>query len=452
MRELIQRGHALSYTQWEAWLALYHGKLLVIAEADQAAPRGPKYAPTDASRAAQREHVQRLRGFERYSSTFSSPDNLAKFVLSSAILDLLTRAQHAEAFGLFRKFPYPSLIAVLFLLLLTPLAADQLAKTLGVSLAAPISLIGAAGGLALALMCWRYLGILGSGAAAPGSLERRAYDALRESLATDGIAVRLYSRWLTALLDAVDRFFGDAGMADRTLFPRAFGLRTPASLWTAPAFDRCLLLALIYPIVTIFIMWAVSGHVGPAEQALSITPNLLAWQRGLVMTIAGFAAFLLLRYVRTKGWKSLIWVAATIVAACAAVAAGAAAGVVDWKSVEALLIISALTSAAAFTAAGAVAGAAALGVPGPAARSVAFNVAGAVPLAFVFIFTLFGFAGAPNGFDGALAVPIAIAGAVAGSGTAAVAVAVTVAMLPLAASSVFPYLVITSSGPVAIAS
>jgi hypothetical protein len=37
-------------TQWKAWLALYHGKLLVIAKADDAAPRGPKYAPTDDSR------------------------------------------------------------------------------------------------------------------------------------------------------------------------------------------------------------------------------------------------------------------------------------------------------------------------------------------------------------------------------------------------------------------
>jgi hypothetical protein len=35
-------------------------------------------------------------------------------------------------------------------------------------------------------------------------------------------------------------------MADRTLFPHAFGLKKAAPLWTAPAFDRCLLLALIY--------------------------------------------------------------------------------------------------------------------------------------------------------------------------------------------------------------
>jgi hypothetical protein len=64
-------------------------------------------------------------------------------------------------------------------------------------------------------------------------------------------------------------------MADRTLFPHAFGLRTPAQLWTAPAFDRCLLLALAYPIVTVFIMWGVSGHVGPAEKVLGLPPHKL---------------------------------------------------------------------------------------------------------------------------------------------------------------------------------
>jgi hypothetical protein len=90
---------------------------------------------------------------------------------------------------------------------------------------------------------------------------------------------RLYAEQLTRFLDWVDRFFGDAGMADRTLFPRAFGLRTPAPLWTAPALERCMLLALIYPIATIFIVWAVSGHVGPAESALHLSPRLITWQR-----------------------------------------------------------------------------------------------------------------------------------------------------------------------------
>jgi tetratricopeptide (TPR) repeat protein len=95
LRQPLADGLAISYTQWEAWLALYHGKLLVIAKADDAAPRGPKYAPTDDSRAAQQEHLARLSAVERYpGGTFTSPDNLAKLILSGAILDLLATADN----------------------------------------------------------------------------------------------------------------------------------------------------------------------------------------------------------------------------------------------------------------------------------------------------------------------------------------------------------------------
>src|SRR5215471_1130697 len=122
-------------------------------------------------------------------------------------------------------------------------------------------------GLAFSLMYRRYVLVLGAGGGRKGYPARDAYERLQDSLSGGNLASRLYSDWLTKFLDAVDRFFGDAGMADRTLFPRAFGLKRPAPLWTAPAFDRCLLLALIYPFVTIFIIWAMSSHVGPAETA-----------------------------------------------------------------------------------------------------------------------------------------------------------------------------------------
>lgn len=93
LRQPLADGLAISYTQWEAWLALYHGKLLVIAQADDTAPRGPNYAPTDDSRAAQQEHLARLSAVERYpGEPFSGPDNLAKLILSGAIPDLLRSA------------------------------------------------------------------------------------------------------------------------------------------------------------------------------------------------------------------------------------------------------------------------------------------------------------------------------------------------------------------------
>src|SRR5262245_11718878 len=76
--EMLGSGISLSYTQWEAWLALYHGKDLFIAKAADGAERGPSYAPTDGSRAAQAGHLAGLRKAGRYPGhTFASPADLA---------------------------------------------------------------------------------------------------------------------------------------------------------------------------------------------------------------------------------------------------------------------------------------------------------------------------------------------------------------------------------------
>src|SRR6266567_4268225 len=99
----------------------------------------------------------------------------------------------------------------------------------------------------------RYVYILGSGAEPE---DRKVYDELRESLSTGGVAARVYSNGLKKLLDAADHFFNDAGVGTRTLFPNAFGLRTPAPLWTGPSFERCVFLAMAYTIMTIFSFWA----------------------------------------------------------------------------------------------------------------------------------------------------------------------------------------------------
>jgi hypothetical protein len=93
--EALSNGSGVSYTQWEAWLALYHGRLLFIAKAADTAERGPKYASTAASRAAQAAHLARLKAIERYPGcTFTSPDNLANRIWAF-VLDLLVLA-HAE--------------------------------------------------------------------------------------------------------------------------------------------------------------------------------------------------------------------------------------------------------------------------------------------------------------------------------------------------------------------
>ncbi len=418
LREPLDKGIGISYTQWEAWLARYHGKTLLIATAEGIAPRGPNYNPTDVSRAAQQMHLQRLSDIERYPGfTFTSPDNLAKQIAYTTILDLLAKDKHVELPRDPQGFPYAAIGAVLFLLLLTPLAADHLTKTIGLTLAAPISLLGAAGGLALALLYWRYLGILGAGAEPLGSLERQAYDGLRAGLATGGLPARLYSRWLTACLDAIDRFFGDAGMADRTLYPRAFGLRTPAPLWTATALDRCLLLALIYPIVTIFIVWAVSSHVGPAEEALGLPPDFSSWQRGIVVAALILAALVMRRYAQTAAWKALVW----LVVAATTVTAGAS--IISMNRAPYAAIVIAFTAAVGFAVALAIA--AVFRFIAHGVVRVAFDVAGAITIAFGVAMT-FEIGGSST--SGIFVAAFSVAGAIAGSGAVAITIAVAVAV------------------------
>jgi hypothetical protein len=169
------------------------------------------------------------------------------------------------------------------------------AGPLGPALATVSALAGAAAGLACSLVYRRYLGILGASAARRGTRERQAYENFRLGLSEENAAARLYARWLTRFLNWAERFFGDAGKANEGLFPRAFGLKAAAPLWTAPAFERCLLIALVYPVATIFIIWVASGHVGPAEAALLLPSNIGSWRRligalfvGIVLVLSNF--------------------------------------------------------------------------------------------------------------------------------------------------------------------
>ncbi len=71
-KELPPLGEALkdgglSYTQWEAWLALYHGRLLLIAKATDDAERGPDYARPADKGAAQIKASVAARGGEALS-------------------------------------------------------------------------------------------------------------------------------------------------------------------------------------------------------------------------------------------------------------------------------------------------------------------------------------------------------------------------------------------------
>src|SRR5258708_9963571 len=90
---LKAKAPALSYTQWEAWLALYHGRPLFIAVPKPSAPRDQRFQSDDGQRAAQKAHLAQLATVERYPEIlFSNADRLAVEMLRSRLQEILARA------------------------------------------------------------------------------------------------------------------------------------------------------------------------------------------------------------------------------------------------------------------------------------------------------------------------------------------------------------------------
>src|SRR5258708_1601284 len=294
-----------------------------------------------------------------------------------------------------------------------------LTGVIGSPLTALLGVAGGVSGLVFSLVYKRYLGILAGSAKRKGTSDRNGYDQLRESLSGGNMASRLYADWLTKFLDAVDRFLGDAGMADRTLFPGTFGLKKPVPLWTAHAFDRCLLLALIYPIATIFTMWAVSGHVGPAETALDLHRDLSAWQRGVLVAFVGLVGYACWRASGSRGWKSQVWGVVAVAFGVAFAVAKAFAGVGSFA--VAVSIAGAVAVAVARVVSAAIARAGAISGAGAVAGAVALT--GVFSVVFANVFSAAGTFSVAEAFSVPGAAAVAFAGAFAG------AVGVTVAIL-----------------------
>jgi hypothetical protein len=177
-------------------------------------------------------------------------------------------------------------------LVMAAVPSGKLTEFFGQSLATLLLIVIAAAMWAVVIVYHRYVQVLSAGGSRIETPARQTYDRLRASLGNGGPVAQLYSDRLRRSLDAVDRFFGDSEFLERTLFHHIFWLKTPAPLWTAPALDRCVLLAMVYPITTVFLMWAISGHVGPAEKSLLLNSEIEWWKRAfavLAMVSAIFA-------------------------------------------------------------------------------------------------------------------------------------------------------------------
>lgn len=170
-----------------------------------------------------------------------------------------------------------------------------------------------------------HYGIAGAGANAIGTGPREKYDALRKSLGAHEDAKDGYARRLKAFLAKVDALFGDTDVTKQ----RFFLLRERAALWTAPALDRCLLLALLYPIATLFLIWAISGHVGPAERALGLKPDNSGWVRSLWVGAIVLLGFILWTFARIRGRTSSAWSAVAIAVSGGVVGGGIIASILS---------------------------------------------------------------------------------------------------------------------------
>lgn len=284
---------------------------------------------------------------------------------------------------------FAAVFAAVLGVILTPFwnefAADM-KQTIGAPLVAVIGMAILLGVFAFGLAVLHYFGVLGAGSNPTGTRERKDYDALRQRIVLGNWVAREYSHKLTIFLDALDNFLGDEGMASRSLFPHAFGLSKPAPLWTAASLDRCLLLALIYPVAAITLIWALSNEVGPAEGALGLktTDGL---RRALIITAIGTCIFAYWRGTRTKGLRSMVWRGSVIGLAVVAAYAVAAAGPGLFTGIHAGAGIG---PAIAIAVAGGGAGADAVAIA--AACAFAFSIAVAGPAPFIYAIII------PNAF------------------------------------------------------
>jgi tetratricopeptide (TPR) repeat protein len=102
LREVLAGTVPSSYTQWEAYLAVYHDKMLLIAVPVASVKRDSELftlteAVPEVQRQQQQDHLARLKALHRHPEiTFDSVEYLAAEVLRSRLYDAIVDAEVAE--------------------------------------------------------------------------------------------------------------------------------------------------------------------------------------------------------------------------------------------------------------------------------------------------------------------------------------------------------------------
>ncbi|MFO1124908.1 MAG: hypothetical protein U1E25_06260 [Methylocystis sp.] len=295
--------------------------------------------------------------------------------------------------------------------------ADDLGAAYGVATKDLTWVVACGAALAIAFVFLWYFETLGGGAEAAGSGLRERFDRETARLVAYRVADDSYAQKLKAFLAWIDRFFDGESPPSQ----RARILTEPAHVWTAASYDRCLLLALLYPIVVIFISWTIAGHVGPAESALGLK-QADEWLRIGIASAVVLYGVSVFKLGRTVGMPETFWdiavaFASVVAFAFALMIAGVLAFVAPFLFLSAFAIAGDFPSSVVSAFAGVFASAFAVASAAAVARAfasfgavaVGFAAASAVGLAFA------------AAFESTVAVAVAI--------SFAVAVAIAIALL-----------------------
>jgi hypothetical protein len=170
---------------------------------------------------------------------------------------------------------------------------------------------------------------------------------LREALEAGGGLRRLYIRLLTPALDRLDRFLGDSDKAAFSL-SSPFRNREPHPYWTAWSFDRCALLALFYPLLSLFAVWACTGESESTAEWLgmqhgALSPRLISAATIILITIAFWRSRHTIAIISTIAFAVAGAIAGTHTVASAVtdsrVVTGAVAGAVAVASAVAIAVV-----------------------------------------------------------------------------------------------------------------
>ena len=81
----------------------------------------------------------------------------------------------------------------------------------------------------------------------------------------------------------------------------------PAHRWTARAFDRCALMAVIYPFASLLAIWTLTGKAGDIGEILGLRPEVDWWWRWMGAVALVVSTFSYVRSLQTSGWRSFLW-------------------------------------------------------------------------------------------------------------------------------------------------